>query len=114
MTDSVTSNGLHAYIQERGGKHLRYRRGYKNVISKGVELNRQGTSCELMMETRHALSTPVWPIAECQMWSSVVLPMHGPCLTPTCKPCRLQPRAQSWGMHSNSCVPKETWHGPSL
>ena len=54
VTDSVTSNGLHSYIQERGGKHLRYRRGYKNIISKGVELNQQGTSCELMMETRHA------------------------------------------------------------
>ena len=56
VTDSVTSNGLHGYIQERGGKHLRYRRGYKNVISKGVDLNKQGTSCELMMETRHALA----------------------------------------------------------
>ena len=30
----------------------RYRRGYKNVISKGVELNKQGTRVELMMETR--------------------------------------------------------------
>ena len=36
VTDSVTSNGLAAYIRERGGKHLRYRRGYKNVISKGA------------------------------------------------------------------------------
>ena len=36
VTDSVTSNGLAAYIKERGGKHLRYRRGYKNVISKGA------------------------------------------------------------------------------
>ncbi len=29
----------------------RYKRGYKNVISKGMELNSQGVQCELMMET---------------------------------------------------------------
>ena len=42
VTDSVTSNGLHNFIQLKGGKHFRYRRGYKNVINKGVELNNGG------------------------------------------------------------------------
>uniref|UniRef100_A0A061R0N2 phosphoglucomutase (alpha-D-glucose-1,6-bisphosphate-dependent) n=1 Tax=Tetraselmis sp. GSL018 TaxID=582737 RepID=A0A061R0N2_9CHLO len=51
VTDSVTSNGLTKFITDLGGKHFRYRRGYKNVIAKGVELNEAGESCELMMET---------------------------------------------------------------
>ena len=54
MTDSVTSNGLTEFIDSLGGKHFRYKRGYKNVIGKGVELNGQGTQTELMMETRQA------------------------------------------------------------
>ena len=29
----------------------RYKRGYKNVINKGIELNGDGVDCELMMET---------------------------------------------------------------
>lgn len=29
----------------------RYRRGYKNVIGKGIELNAEGIQSELMMET---------------------------------------------------------------
>lgn len=41
VTDSVTSNGLTDFIQARGGQHFRFKRGYKNVISKGVELNKQ-------------------------------------------------------------------------
>ena len=51
VTDSVTSNGLAEFIRQLGGKHFRYRRGYKNVISKGVELNKKGVQTELMMET---------------------------------------------------------------
>jgi len=31
--------------------HCRYQRGYKNVINKGIELNKNNTECELMMET---------------------------------------------------------------
>jgi hypothetical protein len=34
-----------------GPPHHRYKRGYKNVIDKGVELNNQGEACQLMMET---------------------------------------------------------------
>lgn len=59
MTDSVTSNGLTEFIDSLGGKHFRYKRGYKNVIGKGVELNGQGVQTELMMETRRGLSLSV-------------------------------------------------------
>ena len=58
VTDSVTSNGLTEFIDSLGGKHFRYKRGYKNVIGKGVELNEQGVQTELMMETRQALRLP--------------------------------------------------------
>eukprot|EP00172_Hildenbrandia_rubra_P004250 Plantae.Rhodophyta-Hildenbrandia_rubra.ctg8203.p1 GENE.Plantae.Rhodophyta-Hildenbrandia_rubra.ctg8203~~Plantae.Rhodophyta-Hildenbrandia_rubra.ctg8203.p1 ORF type:complete len:631 (+),score=118.04 Plantae.Rhodophyta-Hildenbrandia_rubra.ctg8203:1851-3743(+) len=39
VTDSVTSNGLKRFIEKHGGKHFRYRKGYKNVIDKGIELD---------------------------------------------------------------------------
>lgn len=51
VTDSVTSNGLKDFIEERGGKHYRYQRGYKNVIDKAKELNDQGIETVLAMET---------------------------------------------------------------
>ncbi|KAG2495321.1 hypothetical protein HYH03_006591 [Edaphochlamys debaryana] len=51
VTDSVTSNGLTSFIQALGGKHMRYKRGYKNVIGAGVKLNAAGEDCQLMMET---------------------------------------------------------------
>ena len=51
VTDSVTSDGLAAFITAKGGKHVRYMRGYKNVINKGVELNAAGTETHLMIET---------------------------------------------------------------
>lgn len=51
VTDSVTSSGLTKFIEKLGGQHFRYQRGYKNVINKGIELNQNGTECELMMET---------------------------------------------------------------
>lgn len=51
VTDSVTSNGLTEFIHRLGGKHFRYKRGYKNVIAKGMELNQEGVDCQLMMET---------------------------------------------------------------
>ena len=51
MTDSVTSSGLKLFIENEGGKHLRYMRGYKNVINKGIELNSKGISAPLMIET---------------------------------------------------------------
>lgn len=29
------------FIESRGGKHLRYKKGYKNVIDKAVQLNEE-------------------------------------------------------------------------
>ena len=52
VTDSITSSGLKAFIEDNlGGRHYRYRRGYKNVIDKALELNAQGINCPLAIET---------------------------------------------------------------
>lgn len=52
VTDSITSSGLKRFIEENlGGKHYRYRRGYKNVIDKALELNAAGVNCPLAIET---------------------------------------------------------------
>lgn len=51
VTDSVTSQGLAEYIESLGGKHYRYKRGYRNVINKQIELNNSGEFCPLAMET---------------------------------------------------------------
>lgn len=52
VTDSITSSGLKEFIENTlGGKHYRYKRGYKNVIDKGIELNAQGINCPLAIET---------------------------------------------------------------
>ncbi len=52
VTDSVTSDGLKEFIEkELGCKHYRYRRGYKNVIDKAVELTESGEDCPLAIET---------------------------------------------------------------
>ena len=52
VTDSITSAGLKDFIETTlGGKHYRYRRGYKNVIDKALELNAQGVNCPLAIET---------------------------------------------------------------
>ena len=51
VTDSVTSSGLAEFIQEWGGVHYRYKRGYRNVIDEAVRLNESGIDCPLAMET---------------------------------------------------------------
>ena len=52
VTDSITSAGLKEFIEkDLGGRHYRYRRGYKNVIDKALELNAQGINCPLAIET---------------------------------------------------------------
>lgn len=52
VTDSLTSDGLRTFIeQDLGGKQLRYRRGYKNVIDKSIELNKSGVDSALAIET---------------------------------------------------------------
>ena len=52
VTDSVTSTGLADFIENRlGGKHYRYRRGYRNIINKALELNEKGINCPVAAET---------------------------------------------------------------
>lgn len=52
VTDSVTSDRLTYFLENvLHLKHLRYMRGYKNVINKQKELNENGISCPLAMET---------------------------------------------------------------
>lgn len=51
VTDSVTSDGLAAFIKSHGGKHIRFKRGYRNVINKQIELENEGEKCPLAMET---------------------------------------------------------------
>lgn len=52
VTDSITSDPLTVFLEEGLGlKHLRYKRGYKNVINKAIELNEQGIDCQLAIET---------------------------------------------------------------
>lgn len=51
VTDSVTSDGLATFIQAKGGKHLRFKRGYKNVINESKRLNALGEYSPLAIET---------------------------------------------------------------
>ena len=52
VTDSVTSDELTDFLENHLHlKHLRYQRGYKNVINKAIELNQNGERCELAIET---------------------------------------------------------------
>ncbi len=51
VTDSVTSSGLADFIQGLGGKHHRFKRGYKNVINESIRLNSEGTDSQLAIET---------------------------------------------------------------
>lgn len=51
VTDSITSDGLSEFIHERGGRHHRFKRGYKNVINEAIRLNREGKNCPLAIET---------------------------------------------------------------
>lgn len=52
VTDSITSSGLKTFIeQELGGKHRRFKRGYKNVINESLRLNEEGVPSPLAIET---------------------------------------------------------------
>ena len=52
VTDSITSNQLHDFLEKKlGFKHLRYQRGYKNVINKAKELSAAGEDAFLAIET---------------------------------------------------------------
>lgn len=52
VTDSITSSGLKTFIEDNlGGKHLRFKRGYKNVINEAIAQNENGVNCPLAIET---------------------------------------------------------------
>ena len=51
VTDSVASNKLTEYIKSLGGVHLRYKRGYRNVIEYAQKINKAGINCPLAIET---------------------------------------------------------------
>lgn len=52
VTDSVTSSGLTDFINSHlGGKHLRFKRGYKNVIDEAIRRNIEGENTPLAIET---------------------------------------------------------------
>ena len=52
VTDSITSDQLTVYLEQcLGLRHLRYKRGYKNVINMAKKLNEEGTDCQLAIET---------------------------------------------------------------
>jgi phosphomannomutase len=51
VTDSITSDGLTRFIEHLGGKHHRFKRGYKNVINESVRLNNSGVESWLAIET---------------------------------------------------------------
>lgn len=52
VTDSITSSGLKEFIEQTlGGKHVRFKRGYRNVINEALRLNAEGINCPLAIET---------------------------------------------------------------
>ena len=51
VTDSITSTGLAKFIEEKGGIHHRFKRGYRNVINESIRLNEQGQDSQLAIET---------------------------------------------------------------
>ena len=51
VTDSITSTGLAKFIQEKGGVHHRFKRGYRNVINESIRLNDLGQDSQLAIET---------------------------------------------------------------
>ena len=51
VTDSITSTGLAKFIEEKGGVHPRFKRGYRNVINESIRLNGLGQDSQLAIET---------------------------------------------------------------
>ena len=52
VTDSITSDELNKFLtEELEVKHLRFQRGYRNVINKSIELNKSGIDSQLAIET---------------------------------------------------------------
>ena len=75
VTDSITSDQLTDYLEKcLGLKHLRFKRGYRNVINKSIELNREGIDSQLAIETSgHAAYKENNFLLRCeQHWSGCV------------------------------------------
>lgn len=51
VTNSPTSSHLKEFIENLGGKQVRYLCGYRNVINKAMELNESGVETPLAIET---------------------------------------------------------------
>ncbi len=52
VTDSITSNELTEFIEKKLRlRHFRYKRGYRNVIGKAIELSGEGKNAFLAIET---------------------------------------------------------------
>ena len=52
VTDSVTSDGLREFIEDTlGGTHIRFKRGYKNVIDEAIRRTNEGENTPLAIET---------------------------------------------------------------
>ncbi len=52
VTDSVTSEGLREFIEDTlGGKHIRFKRGDKNVIDEAIRRTNSGENTPLAIET---------------------------------------------------------------
>ena len=52
VTDSITSRQLHEFLEDKLGlRHLRYKRGYRNVINKAREISSDSEQAFLAIET---------------------------------------------------------------
>lgn len=51
VTNSPTSSHLKVFIESLGGHQVRYISGYRNVINKAIDLNKEGIDCQLAIET---------------------------------------------------------------
>jgi len=52
VTDSITSTQLTEFLEmDLGLSHFRFKRGYKNVINKAIQLNTEGRDAQLAIET---------------------------------------------------------------
>ena len=51
VTNSPTTSHLKTFINDLGGEQYRYISGYRNVINRAIELNKEGVSTPLAIET---------------------------------------------------------------
>ena len=51
VTDSVTTEGLRAFIESKGGVQLRFKRGYRNPINAAKRLNDMGIDAPIAIES---------------------------------------------------------------